>query len=156
MRDLFIPGFGEIKIKHLVFDFNGTLSVDGALIDGIEVHLRSLAKRFQLHVLTGDSCGTAKKELINVKCHLHILPAENQSLAKANYLLELDPEHVIAIGNGKNDQQMLQLARIGIAVLGEEGLAVAALSSADLIVPNVFAAIALLRENNRLLASLRT
>lgn len=155
MLNLTIPDFGDIKITHLVFDFNGTLATDGSLIDGVDIQLKALSKRFQLHVITGDTHGTAQMELAKLPCTVIVLPTENQAIAKANYILQLDPDHVIAIGNGRNDQQMLQLARIGIAVLGEEGLAVSALSSADIVVSTIFSAFSLLRENKRLLATLR-
>lgn len=156
MLELTIPGFGEIKIKHLVFDFNGTLAIDGNLIDGVYLRLLILSQSFTLHVVTSDTCGTAQKELAGIDCQLTVLPKENQAIAKANYVIGLDADYVAAIGNGKNDQQMLQAARLGIAVLGEEGLAVAALSSADIIVPTIFSAIALFAPNRRLLATLRT
>lgn len=156
MLDLVIPGFGELKIEHVLFDFNGTLAVDGILIDGLADQLNTLSKKFTIHVLTGDSSGTAKNELVGIHCQLKILPWENQSIAKASYIIELDPDHAVAIGNGRNDQQMLQAARLGIAVLGQEGLAVSALSSADIVVPDIFSAISLLYDNKRLLASLRS
>lgn len=156
MLELSIPGFGELKIQHLIFDFNGTLAEDGSLIEGMDVHLMALSKKFTIHVVTGDSSGTARSELAEIDCHITILPSENQGIAKANYVIELDPDHVIAIGNGRNDQQMLQTARLGIAVLGEEGLAVSALSSADIIVSTIFSAISLLHDNNRLLSTLRS
>lgn len=156
MLKLTIPGFGEVKIKHIVFDFNGTLAVDGSLIDGLQLRLSLLSKLAKIHVVTGDSCHTAEKELADIDCELTILPPENQTVAKANYIIGLDAESVVAIGNGRNDQQMLQAARIGIAVLGEEGLALAALSSADIVVPNIFSALALFRPNTRLLATLRS
>lgn len=155
MLNLTIPDFGEVKIQHVVLDFNGTLAVDGSLLDDVEIHLRALSTRFHLHVLTGDTHGSAKKELANVNCEVNILPAENQAIAKANYVINLDADHVIAIGNGRNDQQMLQVARIGIAVLGQEGLALSALSSANIVVPDIFSAFSLLRDNKRLLATLR-
>lgn len=155
MLNLIIPDFGEVKIQHVVLDFNGTLAVDGSLIDDVEIHLRALSTRFHLHILTGDTHSTAKQELANVNCEITILPSENQAIAKANYIINLGPDHVIAIGNGRNDQQMLQVARIGIAVLGQEGLALPALSSADIVVPDIFSAFSLLRDNKRLLATLR-
>lgn len=34
MFELDIPGFGLIKLEHLVSDFTGTLSVDGGLFAG--------------------------------------------------------------------------------------------------------------------------
>lgn len=155
MLELSIPGFGELNIKHVVCDFNGTIAVDGSLIDGLEPHLKIMAKRFKLHIVTGDTHGTAKLSLEGIPCELVILAADDQGLAKQNYVLQLDSDHVVAIGNGRNDQQMLQAAKVGIAVLGEEGLAIAAVSAAQIIVPDIFSAFALLEDPERLLATLR-
>jgi soluble P-type ATPase len=60
------------------------------------------------------------------------------------------------VGNGANDQLMLQHAAIGIAVLQEEGLATAALSAADLVVKDILDVFALLKTPERIMATLRT
>lgn len=156
MLDLNIPGFGHIKIEHIIFDFNGTLARDGKLIEGIAKPLAALAEKFKLHVVTGNTQGTAESELSSINTELVVVPKDNQAIAKANYIIQLDPDHVIAIGNGRNDQQMLQMAHIGIAVLGWEGMSVAAVSSADIIVPDIFAAIELVQSEQRLMATLRS
>ncbi len=39
MFELDIPGFGLIKLEHLVSDFTGTLSVDGVLLPGVKKRL---------------------------------------------------------------------------------------------------------------------
>jgi len=156
MLDLNIPGFGKIKIEHIIFDFNGTLAVDGKLIDGLATPLADLAARFKLHVVTGDTRGTAKAELASIKTEIITIPQDNQAIAKADYIIQLDPDHVIAIGNGRNDQQMLQMAHIGIAVLGREGMSVSAVSSADIIVPDIFSAIELVMDAQRIMATLRS
>ena len=36
MIEIKIPGFGTVKLKHLVSDFTGTLSFNGKLISGVE------------------------------------------------------------------------------------------------------------------------
>ena len=59
MQDLNIPGFGNIKIDHIIFDFNGTLAINGKLIAGVTEPLKKLATKFKLHVVTGDTRGTA-------------------------------------------------------------------------------------------------
>jgi len=50
---------------------------------------------------------------------------------------------------------MLAEAAIGICVVSEEGLAVCALQSADLVVPDIHAALELLEKPMRLAATLR-
>jgi soluble P-type ATPase len=50
---------------------------------------------------------------------------------------------------------MLKAAAIGIAVLGEEGLAVEAMSAADLVIDDPIRALALIENPKRLIATLR-
>ncbi len=42
MLEIDIPGFGLIKLKHLVSDFTGTLSVDGKLLPGLKQRLNKI------------------------------------------------------------------------------------------------------------------
>jgi soluble P-type ATPase len=51
---------------------------------------------------------------------------------------------------------MLQQAALGIAVLGGEGLATACLATADVVAPNMEAALDLLLYPRRLIVTLRT
>jgi P-type E1-E2 ATPase len=75
--------------------------------------------------------------------------------AKAAYVRELGAERVIALGQGTNDAGMLQEAEVGICVLSQESSAVEALMAADLVVPDIHAALELLEYPMRLVASLR-
>jgi soluble P-type ATPase len=84
-----------------------------------------------------------------------VLPAENQAEAKVRLLESLGANEVVAIGNGRNDRLMLAAAALGIAVLGDEGAAVEAMTSSDLAVRHVTDAFDLLLEPRRLIASLR-
>ena len=38
-----IPGFGALRLEHLVLDYNGTLALDGRLLRGVRPRLRRLA-----------------------------------------------------------------------------------------------------------------
>jgi P-type E1-E2 ATPase len=149
-----IPGFGELTLQNAIFDYNGTLAIDGYLIEGLETKLNMLAQRLRIHIVTGDSFGTAKEELKNVNCELLIIPSDNQALAKKEYLHKLIPHETVAIGNGRNDQIMLKEAALGIAVLGDEGTATETLLAADLVI-NIFNVFDLLENKRRLVASLR-
>jgi soluble P-type ATPase len=75
--------------------------------------------------------------------------------AKASYVRNLGPEKVVALGQGMNDKGMLQEAAIGICVLSPEGLASETLFAADLVLPDIITALALLENPIRLVASLR-
>ena len=57
MIEIIIPGYGTLQIKHLVTDVNGTLAVDGQLIEGVARQINTLRDRLQIHMLTGDTHG---------------------------------------------------------------------------------------------------
>ncbi|GAI98581.1 unnamed protein product [marine sediment metagenome] len=44
MIDIAIPGTGELKIKQLVLDLNGTIAMDGEIIDGVAEKLDQLSR----------------------------------------------------------------------------------------------------------------
>ena len=151
-----IPGVGDIDIRHLVFDYNGTLAVNGRLKPGVREAVASLSDRVDFHVITADTFGIVEKELEGVDCRLAIIPKGNQAEAKAAYVRELVASHVMAAGNGANDRLMLKAAGIGIAVLLEEGTAIASLTAADILVKDVLDVFEFLKTPERLIATLRT
>ena len=59
------------------------------------------------------------------------------------------------MGNGRNDQLMLEEAALGIAVILEEGAAAVTLSAADVVCTNIVSALELLDNPLRLIATLR-
>jgi soluble P-type ATPase len=85
-----------------------------------------------------------------------VLPADDQDTAKMRYVRDLGASQVVAIGNGRNDRAMLRAAALGIAVIGAEGLAVEALTAANVVVKNVVDALDLLDNPLRLTATLRS
>lgn len=137
MIDIEIPGFGQLKIKHIVLDYNGTLAVDGELLDGVRERLIKLGRMSQIHVLTADTFGKAASQLNDVPCKLHILEKNNEDFQKEKYVKNLGCENVVAIGNGNNDSRMLRIAKLGIAVIGYEGCAKSAIQSADVIITDI-------------------
>jgi len=55
-------------------------------------------------------------------------------MQKEDFVRKLRAETIIALGNGNNDRKMLRAARIGVVVCMNEGCAVDAISSADILV----------------------
>jgi P-type E1-E2 ATPase len=153
--ELNIPGRGRIQLQHLVSDVNGTLAQDGHLIPGVSSVLLALGDRLQLHLLTADTHG--QQSAIDEQLGLLAvrIPKGDESQAKAEYVNQLGPDAVVAIGQGKNDEGMLQEAAIGIAVLSQEGLALGALQSADVLATDILSALDLLEHPVRLVATLR-
>lgn len=156
MLQIMIPGLDELKISELMLDYNGTLALDGHLIHGIAEHLKKLSSHFNIHIVTGDTHGTAKNQLANINCQLTIVPPENQTIAKLQYLNQIGKSNTIAIGNGKNDHDIVKEAQIGIVILGREGAAASTIMAADIVMPNITDALELLQNPNRLKATLRT
>lgn len=155
MININIPGRGQIRLTYLLLDYSGTLAFDGLLIEGVKPKLAMLATQLDIHVLTGDTFGTAKAQLAEIPCQIKILPAENQALAKEQYIQELDSQEVVAIGNGRNDKQMLERAALSIIVMGNEACAVETLTIANVLAPTILVALDLLLQPKRLIATLR-
>jgi len=153
--ELNIPGRNPLRLQHLVMDVNGTLAVDGQLIEGIAKRIALLRDRFTIHLLTADPHG--RQAVIDQQLNLTAVRIHPGSDAeqKAEYVRKLGAENVAAIGQGANDAAMLKEAALGICVMSQEGAATETLLSADLIMPNVTAALELLDKPLRIVASLR-
>jgi soluble P-type ATPase len=156
MIEIVIPGYCSLRLLHLVMDYNGTLAQDGHLIEGVRSRLESLAGQLRLHVITADTFGIARGQLNWLHCELVILPVEEQAQAKLAYVDNLGRDQVSAIGNGRNDQLMLEAAALGIALIQGEGAAFESLAAADVIMPNIQSALDGLLYPKRLIATLRS
>ena len=155
MIELTIPGRGPLRIQHLVTDVNGTLAVDGVLIDGLTKRIASLRDRLEIHMLTADTHGRQFliDEQLNLKAE-RVQPG-NEATQKAEFVRKLGAETVVAMGQGANDAEMLKTAALGICIMSQEGVAVETLISANLVVPDILAALDLLDNPVRIVASLR-
>ncbi len=150
-----VPGLGDYQLEHLVMDVNGTLAVDGQLIDGVSEKLNTLQRAVKIHLLTADTHG--KQYLIDQQLGLtavRIQPGD-EALQKAEYVRALGSDSVVAIGQGANDAGMLTAARLGICVLSAEGVARDTLLACDLLAPTILLALELLEKPARISASLR-
>jgi len=154
--ELHIPGRGDFQLSRVVFDVNGTLAVDGVLIDGVADQLARLAERVTVHLLTADTHG--RQIEIDRQLGLsaeRLKPGGHEREQKAEFVRALGADQTAAIGNGGNDVAMLKAAAIGIAVIGREGLSGEVLAAADVVVTDIHDAIDLLLNPKRLIATLR-
>ena len=155
MIEIEVPGRGIYHLRHLVLDVNGTIAMDGQLVEGVAQRLAELRRLIEVHMLTADTRG--RQQAIDAQLGIvaaRITP-KNEAAQKASLVRHLGRESVCAIGNGANDAQMLHEAKLAIAVLGEEGLAVETLNAADIVAPHVNAALGLLLHPLRLVATIR-
>jgi P-type E1-E2 ATPase len=154
-----IPGRGRYHLQHLVLDVNGTVASGGRLIEGVRKRLQHLrASGWGVHWITADTRGrqaTLDEALGWPAERIAAGAAGSEATQKAAFVQSLGAEAVVAIGNGSNDVAMLREARLGIAVLGPEGLALETLLAADLVAPDILSALDLLHDSARLVATLR-
>ena len=150
-----IPGHKTLEINHVIFDFNGTIAIDGKLINGVAEQINKLSGELDFHVLTADTFGTVERELAFVHCNVVIIPSENQDQAKLDYLLKLGKDKTICVGNGRNDALMLDHAVLGVALIQEEGVCIETLEAASIALKSVLDFFGLLNNPKRLVATLR-
>ncbi len=150
-----IPGREPLKLEHLVCNVNGTLTLDGSLIDGVAWAIAQIREQLQVHLVTGNTY--QRQMVIDQQLHLKgvCVQAGNETEQKAAFVRQLGAEKVAAIGQGVNDAEMLRIAALGIAVMSNEGLAAPTLMAADLVVPDILAAFALFEKPMRIVATLR-
>lgn len=150
-----VPGLGDYTLHHLVMDVNGTLAVDGLLLEGVAEKITLLRDHLTIHLLTADTHG--RQAVIDRQLDLTAVrvASGNEALQKADYVRGLGAESVVAIGQGANDAQMLAAARLGICVMSPEGVARDALLACDLVTASILPALELLEKPKRIIASLR-
>jgi soluble P-type ATPase len=150
-----IPGWGNIDIENIVIDLNGTVATDGRVPLEVKEKINSLSDQAKIYILTADTQGTANEEILGMNAELIKIPEEDSKQGKFDFLKTLNLEATVAIGNGNNDQLILKEAALGIAVLGDEGVSVSAIKTADIVVKNIQNALDLFLKPKRLIATLR-
>ena len=155
MIEFEVPGRGTYHLQHLVLDVNGTIAVDGKLVEGIHARLTTLRRSLEVHMLTADTRG--RQGLIDAELGMRAtrIVSQDEAAQKAAVVRALGAAGVCAVGNGANDAAMLGAAGLAIAVLGMEGLAAETLKAADVVVPHVNVALDLLLDPLKLVATLR-
>jgi P-type E1-E2 ATPase len=155
MINFTVPGLGEYVIEHLVMDVNGTLAVDGQLIEGVAEKIAVLRNHLAIHLLTADTHGRQADIDRELDLTAVRIASGNEAVQKADYVRGLGAHTVAAIGQGANDLQMLAVAQLGICVLSQEGAARETLLACDLVSPSILSALELLEKPMRIVASLR-
>lgn len=150
-----IPGRETIEIKNVVFDYNGTIAIDGHLIAGVAERINALSGDVDFYVITADTYGSVQKELSNIRCSVVKIPKERQDQRKRDFLLKLGKEATLCVGNGRNDSLMLKDAALGIAIIQAEGVCVESLLAADIACNSILDVFAFLKVPNRIKATLR-
>lgn len=133
-----IPGWGNMDVKNIALDMNGTIATDGRIPPEVREKISSLADKVRIYILTADAQGTASEEIRDMNIELVKITEEDSKRGEFEFLKTLDLERTVAVGNGNNDQLILKEAGLGIAVLGEEGLSISVIKNADIVVQGYF------------------
>lgn len=156
MIEVTIPGWGEVRVAHLVLDYNGTLAKDGILLPGVGPRLEELHRRgVSLHIITADTNGTVAAQCAALPVEVLVFDGGAVAREKAALVERLGAAETAAVGNGRNDVEMLRAAGLSLAVMGDEGAFTGALLVAHLACRTIEEALDLLLLPHRLKASLR-
>ena len=150
-----IPGRKDIEIENIVFDYNGTIAIDGKILGRVKESLLELKKHVNVYILTADTYGTAKKECINIGVQILTFPKENAGESKRNIVKNLGGEKTFCIGNGFNDIPMFKESILSIAVVEGEGCSGKLLPYADIVTRSITEAIEIVLSKDKIKATLR-
>jgi soluble P-type ATPase len=154
MKTVTIPGWGTIEIRHIVLDLNGTLTESGTFLPGVLDELVSLNEQgLSIHILSGDTRGNLET-LLSPFPGLHYRITETAQ-AKRAFVESIGPEHAVCVGNGNIDIEMFKIAALSICTIQGEGATTKALGHADIVVLHIRHAIDLIRDEDKLIATLR-
>lgn len=155
MLKIHIPGHKLLELKYLAIDFNGTMALDGKLLPGVSELLNQVAEKLDIYVISADTFGTVDKELKGLRCKINLISEQNQGYTKQQFIKQLGAKNVVAVGNGRNDQLMLETAALSMCVIQQEGASLGAVNSADIVMFSIIDAIKILLNPLRLVATLR-
>jgi soluble P-type ATPase len=150
-----IPGKGIVQIKNLLLDLNGTIATDGVIAPKIKRMINTLSQKLSIFILSADTQGNLEKSTKGIKGQVIRIPARNSTKGKKKFLQHVEPSKTAVIGNGYNDLFILKEVRLGIVVMGKEGVSVGALLNSDMAVKDIADALDLFVNPLRIKATLR-
>jgi P-type E1-E2 ATPase len=153
--EITIPGRGNYTIKNVVIDLNGTIAIDGKIIQGVKEKVAMLSQVLDIFLVTADTNKNAEHLIRDLPITLYKIEEAEENNQKLQVVLKQGKNNTVSIGNGCNDISMLKESAIGICIIGSEGASTEALMASDLAVTNINDALDLLLQPHRLKATLR-
>ncbi|WP_455538568.1 HAD family hydrolase [Terrisporobacter sp.] len=150
-----IPGREELRLENLVFDFNGTIAINGKILESIKPKLLELSKTMNIYVITADTYGLAKEECEKLNLKVITIPRGCAGDAKGSFIRDIDSKKTAAIGNGFNDIEMCKEAEFSVAVIEGEGAYSKLIFHSDIVTKNIDEALDLFLITNHIKADLR-
>jgi soluble P-type ATPase len=150
-----VPGQRIYRFENLILDLNGTITLDGKLIEGVKERIESLRNLINILIVTADTRGKAHELTDILKIPIHKVNKGNEQIQKLKLVRHLGLKATACVGNGSIDASMLKESILGICVVGPEGTSFEAIANCDIVVPNINAALDLFIKPERLIATLR-
>jgi P-type E1-E2 ATPase len=153
--EITIPGKGNYTIKNVVLDLNGTIAVDGNILEGVKEKVTILSQKLDIFLVTADANKNAERLARDLPVTLCKIEEGEENDQKLKVVLKKGKNNTVSIGNGCNDVSMLKESTIGICIVGGEGASAEAMMASDLVVATINDALDLLLKPHRLRATLR-
>lgn len=150
-----IPGRESLELENLVFDFNGTIAVDGRILENIKKQLIELSKVINIYVITADTYGMAQEECEKVNLKVITIPTGCAGKHKSDLVKKLGGKVTATIGNGFNDIDMFKEAKLSVAVIEGEGTCSKLIINSDIVTRSIEEALNLFLTPNHIKADLR-
>jgi P-type E1-E2 ATPase len=130
-----VPEVGEIEIKTIILDLNGTLSVNGKIPDGVKDKLKKLNELgVKVVLFTGDQRGTAEE--LCEELGMDFVRTKS-GVEKGEAMKKYDSETTAAIGNARIDIPTFKHAKVSVATLQAEGIHAEVVNNVDVVVPTI-------------------
>ena len=148
-----IPRGETIEINTIVLDLNGTLSVNGIVLNETKALIEKLKKlRYRIVLISGDIRGNAKQISEELKIELFL---GTTSIDKAKQMKQFNKENTASIGNARIDIGTFENSKLSIATLQSEGIHTGILKYVDIVVPSIEDALKLFINTKSLAGTLR-
>ncbi len=147
-----IPGHESFDIETLILDLNGTIAIDGKLIEGVKERIDALRGSLRILLFSGDTQGTAAEIAKELQIELRLTP---DAAAKAAEAQTLDPQTCATIGNGRIDLELFKTVRLRILTIQVEGAHPQTLLESDIVTTSILDALDLFLKPKRLIATIR-
>lgn len=155
MIEVKIPGYKNLNIENIVFDYNGTIAVDGVVSEDIKKELKDMSKYLNIHIVTADTYGNVKKQCQGLPVEVQTFPGDNAAVHKKEIVKKLGEQCTAAVGNGINDVEMFKISALAVAVIEEEGCAAQAIMNSHIAVKSIKDLFHMFMKKNRIKATLR-
>lgn len=151
-----IPGRETLEIHNLVLDYNGTIAVNGKLIDGVKDLINKLSNELNIYILTADTYGTVEKECKDLNAKILTFPKENAGESKRKIVKELNGYKTICIGNGYNDIPMFKESILSIGIMEGEGSSGELIANSTIVSRSIVEALRIVYNKTMVKATLRS